>query len=451
MTSQGDRMGNIPTCCLCGTQPKGKKGAAYVPKLLKTGELAAPRGWKRSGAGLRCPACTQANYLNRSIRVRLVNMANDDWSEFAACRQHLAAASGQVAQFSNWLLQQLLAADLAMAPYAGNELPPCPKIDYYDEATRLFPAIAPRGLCTAAQMVTSYYRERRFAVLVAKQRNVDTYRWDGLPVPVSNQAWKIVSIDAAGILLRIQGAAGKSWLIKAYADGINWQRMKQLFAGEAEGGAAFFVRRARKPQPGEPRGATRKRSWFLRISARVPKPSFRKSRGVALKVLTLGHDAESLLFGVTDDPADEPLELPALDLRTQVAGHIKRDAKRQIDATTWYRQMPARKRRRWAARRRAACDKANAKVAYTIKCVAAELARMCEARGIGEVNYDTTDRGFLPRFPYFKLRSAIACALENAGIMLHVTGAAGADEDETNDPPETNGHCQAEERNGCAG
>lgn len=436
----------MPVCVLCQASPQGRKGQPYRPRLMKDGTPAAPRGWKRTADGLRCLACTQANYLPRSVRVRLSGCASGSRDEWVECLQHLNRASQAVARFANWYLQQLLAADLAMAPYAGDELPPCPAVDYYAAATRLFPEIAPRGLCTAAQMVASYYRERRFAVLVAKNRNVDTYRWDGLPVPVSNQAWRIVAEEGRGLLLRIQGAPGKSWLLRISADGINLQRLRQLVAGEAEAGAAFFVRRARAPRPGEAKGVKRKRAWFLRISVRVPKPSRARGQAAALKVLTLGHDRESLLYGVTDDPRDEPLEIPALDLREQIIGHLKRDAKRQIDAATWYRQMPRRKAKRWAARRAAGGERQNAKTAYAIKCVAQELAWQCERLGVGEVNYDVTDRGFVPRFPWRKLRDAIACALESRGIALHITAGDEPPEDETTE--QTNGRCQAEERNG---
>lgn len=436
----------IPTCCVCGQQPKGKKlgpdkYAPYVPVALKDGTARLPRNWKwATDTDMRCPVCTQANYLPRSLRLRITGCASGSEEEWSEVKSHLNEASWQVACFANWYLQQLLAADLAMAPYAG-KMPPAPEVEWYAEATKLFPAIAPRGLCTAARMVAKYYNERRFEVLVKKKRNVDTYRWDGLPVPVSSQAWKIVAIDKA-ILLRIQGAPGKSWLLKVFADGPSLAAMRQIVAGEAEPGAAFFVRRARAPRPGEAKGEKRKRSWFLRISGLVPKPS-RKNATSTLKVLTLGHDREALLYGVTDDDNDEPLIVPAQDIREMLAGHRKRDRKRQVDATTWYLAMPARKRRRWAARRTAGCDKQQAKLDYAIKCVASHVAFRCERLGVGEVNYDTTPREWIESFPYRKLRSAITCALEARGIALHVSGAGDQDNDET---MESDGHCQAEER-----
>lgn len=442
----------IPACCLCGQQPKGKKikegvYAPYVPVARKDGTARLPRNWKwATDTDMRCPVCTQANYLPRSLRLRIVGCASGSLEELAEVKLHLNEASRQVACFANWYLQQLLAADLAMAPYEG-KMPPVPEVEWYGAATGLFPAIAPRGLCTAARMVLKYYRERRFEVLVQKKRNVDTYRWDGLPVPVSSQAWKLVEMDK-NILLRIQGAPGKSWLLKVFADGPSLAAMRQIVSGEAEAGAAFFVRRARAPRPGEAKGEKRKRSWFLRISALVPKPARTNSKR-KLKVMTLGHDREALLYGVSDDDSDDPLIVPGKDIREMVAGHQKRDRKRQIDATTWYRAMPARKRRRWAARRTAGCAKQQAKLTYAIKCVASHVAWRCERLGVGEVNYDTTPRDWIASFPYRQLRFALTCALEARGIALYISGADDAgDAEDTEATKKTDGHCQAEERNG---
>ncbi|MCI0357920.1 MAG: hypothetical protein L0211_05455 [Planctomycetaceae bacterium] len=412
---------DAPTCCLCGAQAKAPKAHPDKPfRRLKDGSLAAPMGWKKTADNMRCRDCTRANYITRSVRVRLIGAESGNADEWAVIRKSLNANSALVAKFANWYLQRLLAADLAMQPFEG-KLPACPEVDYYADARRLFPTINPQGLGQAARTVRAYYADRRFAVLVAKNRNVDTYRWDGLPIPVHVQSWSLVAEEDRGIILRIGGEAGGSWRVKIYADGINLTRVHQLMSGEAEAGAASFIRRARPPREGEAKGQRRKRSWYLRIAGRFPKPTAKRKR-LATKVLTLGHDKECLLYGVTDHDGDEPVEIHAADLRSMICGHRRRDRKRQVDCSTIYRAMPRRKAKRWAAARTVLAAKHQAKVTQVLKEVASHVAWKCERLGVDEVNYDPTDRGWIDGFPFHRLKSALANALEGRGIAFHSTG-----------------------------
>lgn len=409
------------TCQDCPAQTQARPA--------KDGGAKTPRSWKRTEAGFRCPQCQAAQFMPRSIRLRIVGPHESEERDVKAMYQALYEASCQSNQFANWYLQRLLAADLAVTDQIGGlpktangtpKLPPAPQVEWYHDATRLFPHVAPSSLVQQARMVASYYARERFAALVAKTRNVRSYRWDGLPVVVNAQAWKLIRLEDERIVLRAQIGPGKSWTMNVAAQGENLARMRQLVEGEATAGTAVFVRRAREPRPGETK---RVRVWYLRISAQVPRPQRGKAARRAEKVLTLGHDADCLLYGVIDE-GDETFEYPAPALRALIAAHKKLDRQRQIDASYRREGWSRRKARRWAAGRTAACARNNLKIAAEIDLAAATLVRWCQAHRVGEVNYDVTPRGWIESFPYVALRDRIKTSLENAGIYLHVAGQA---------------------------
>ena len=413
----------LATCCDCSKTQKARPA--------KSGAIRTPRRWRKIGADqFRCPVCQQAQYMGRSIRLRITGPAEGESRDKAAMYQALNAASADSNRFANWFLQRLLAADLTQeAVIRGLEvskktgkptLPPTPDVaDWYAQATALFSACAPTSLCQQAQMVKSYYAKERFAALVAMRKNVRSYRWDGLPVVVHVQSWKLLRIDDQKIVLRAQIGPGKSWTLNVFAQGENLQRMRLLADGEVIPGTASFVRRAREPRPGETK---RVRVWYLRISAQVPRPTKRKPRGLTEKTMTLGYGHDSLLYG-TIEGEDEPFDYPACELRKSVVKFERLDRRRQIDNSYLRQQMSKRKAKRWAQDRTAACEKRSNRVKEQLAIAAATLARVCEAKEITSVNFDITRRGWLDSFPYAALETRIQTSLENAGIALHILGS----------------------------
>lgn len=177
----------------------------------------------------------------------------------------------------------------------------------------------------------------------------------------------------------------------------------------------MFVRRARAPRPGE---SKRVRVWYLRVSAQVPRPAKRKPRGLTERTLTLGFDAESLLYG-TIEGVEEPFIYPGYELRKNIVKFERLDRRRQIDNSLHYEGWSRRKAKRWAQDRTAACDKRLAKIKAELALCAATLVRVCQRHDVTAVDFDTTPRGFLDTFPYAALKQRIKTSLENAGIAAH--------------------------------
>jgi len=400
--------------------------------VAKDGSGKTPSGWRKIDGGYRCARCQKKSYVGRSIRLRIVKPAANEDRDRQAMYRALNAASAESNKFANWYLQRLLAADLLQLAHCEglpqtngkSKLPPSPKVDWYRDGTRLFPSCAPSSLVQQARMVASYYARERFAALVAMNRNVRSYRWDGLPVIVNAQAWKLVRIEDQRIVLRAQIGPGKSWHLDVFAEGENLHRMRQITDGAIIPGTAVFVRRARAPRPGE---TNRVRVWYLRISAQVPRATGKKTK-TANSILTLGYDAESLLYGSVDD-SEEIYEYSGYELRKSIVKYERLDRRRQIDASIRRQHWSKRKARRWAVDRTAACERRANKTTAEIDLCAAHLVRWCESHGITEVNFDRSPRGFLDTFPYRRLADRIQTSLENAGIAIYFSGHDKTDEE----------------------
>lgn len=435
------------TCCDCPATASANQAKDGGPKT--------PLRWKRAEAGFRCPKCHAGQFMPRSIRLAILGPAEGEERDKTAMYEALYLASRDNGHFANYLLQRLLAADILLTevirglpafesgPHKGKlKLPPAPSLirpapgkpapaggylDWYADATKLFPHVAPATLVQQAQMIGRYYAKERFAAAVAMTRNVRSYRWDGLPIVVPAQSWKLLEIENGAIVLRVQIGPGPGWLLRVFAEGKHLALMRQIAAGQVVPGTAMFVRRARAPRPGETK---RVRVWYLRISASVPRPATRRGPGFREKTLTLGHDAESLLYGVDADGGDEVFEFPGLELRKSVVKFERLDRRRQIEADYRRAGWSRRKAQRWSADRTAACAKRVEKTKAEIALAAATLSRWCQANAYTAVDYDRTPRGFLDTFPYRALADRIKIALENAGVALHLLG-----EDPGDEPP----------------
>jgi hypothetical protein len=280
------------------------------------------------------------------------------------------------------------------------------------------------------QMVRGWYSERRFELFVTMARSVDNYRFGRLPVEVRAADWKIASYDAnkgVGVVRGLTVGPGKSWAAKIYCDVRNRQRFALLTSGDAIPLALKIVRGTKEPFPG---ATTRSKAWFVRVSAMFPRSERQRSK--SLRTLTLGHDPGSLLFGYLDDvsagrpnqPDDETFEFHGDAVREMIVGGDRSDRRRQQDHSLTRPLMSRRKFRRWRLDRTRRCENRARKIDMQLRLAAAALVRWCQQRGVDDVIYDTSDRGFVPHFPYRRLRDYIGCGLEAAGVSLVTTGEA---------------------------
>ncbi len=422
------------TCDGCGRSVKSRLGKDGETVLL-------PRGWRRIGdqslcndqhkGGTKVQGCISRRYYVRSFRAQIVGVDEfeNDGRTWEDCRKALAAAGRDSARFGNWAVQQLYAADPAVGIPTSEwpktkggkpKLPTLPVVNLY--RPELFPNISGGTISALGQMVRGWYTDRRYEVFMSLARSVESYRFGFLPVEVRAADWKLAAKDGKFIFRRVTIGPGKSWSLKVYCDTRNLAHLKACANGSAVPLALKIVRRSKQPIPGTNGKPTK--AWFCRVSVLLPRTARRSSH--VETTLTLGHDAESLLYGTLEDGS--VFELPGTDLRKLIVGGDKADKKRQVDLSIYRGIMPKRKLARWSKDRTRACENRSRKIDYLVHCAAAALVRWCVSRRVTSVDYEITDRGFVPHFPWRKLRDYIACGLEAAGIGLHVVGVDSTDD-----------------------
>lgn len=409
-------------------QPQAQcTGCQRVVKAKPTKDGAGvktPMGWRALPDGLLCPECVRSRYYIRGFRVAIRGVVGSekDSRDATDFRAALVAASSATARFANWYVQRLYAKDLAAAPAlektkdGKTKLPKATEVDYYRDATLRFPELAPASIVAVAKMVRGWYVSDRFGALVALNRSVRSYRFGDLPVEIPKQAWSLVADDDGKFAIRTQVGPGKSWTVAIGCDRYALPRLKALASGEATAMALKIVRASKTPLAG---GGKPTKAWFFRISAMFPRKA--KRNQIAEKTLTLGHDAGCLLFGSLED-SEDVFEYGGESLRTTIVGGDRADRKMQIENSLLRAdRMPRRKLLRWQKDRTRQCQNRARKVNAKIKLAAATLTRWCVSHGVTSVDYDAQDRGFLPHFPYYALKSAMTSALETEGIGLHTT------------------------------
>lgn len=396
-------------CAVCGLERKTRPN--------KDGGLKLPKGWRKLPEPT-CKACAAKSYYTRGFRIEISGLAEE--REFKEFRAALSAAAKASARFGNWLVQKLYAADLAAMPVlektkdGKTKLPPCPSVDYYRDAVAAFPELSGGCISGLGQMVRQWYSARRYEALVSLNRSVENYRFGFLPVEVRKQDWSLREQEGK-LVIRAAVQPGKSWLVKIYADRFNFARLKQIQAGDAIPLGCKIVRATKQPIAGS--NAPPRKAWFFRISAMFPRTVKRKSHQEV--TLTLGHEANQLLFGALED-SDEVFEFPGLELRKMIVGGDRTERRWQGEISMRRGIWSKRKQARWSLDRTRRCENRQRKIAAQLKLIAAALTRWCKSHGVTSVDYEVKDMGFIPHFPWRKMRDDMHNALEREGIALNV-------------------------------
>lgn len=413
--------------CNCKHERQWKSNPTKDGATAKT-----PRGWRKIDGEFVCGDCVSQRFYARSFRVEITGLAGDKVDKYGRTietfRKQLRAASKEAARYGNWLVQRLFAADPAASTPSAQwpttkdgkpRLPTLPEVEWY--VPQQFADISPATITALAKMVRQWYGERRWEAFVALNRSIENYRFGYLPVEVRAQDWQIAAGDDGRYCFRrIAVQPGPSWDVSVYCDVRNLHVLRQCVDGEAIPLGLKIVRRSKQPIPGS-NGKPVKR-WFFRVSVLLPRKPRRQSHQEI--TMTLGHDRGVLLFGALEGDA-KPFEFPGVEIRHLIVGGDKSDRLRQQEQAITRGLMPRRMHRRWSTDRTRACENRLRKIDYQLWLAAKALARWCASRHVTSVDYDLTDHGFLPHFPYRALRDRIAMKLEEQGIALHCLDARG--------------------------
>lgn len=219
------------------------------------------------------------------------------------------------------------------------------------------------------------------------------------PFQVPNQNWATGYEHGrhACVTLNLPGVGPVALALATRADFRRQLAMfRDLHEGRAEKGEAALYR-------------DRKGALLVKLAGHFP----RRERGPAANVAFVSTDPNALLVVEING---RPANVTNGDhIKSVIARHktfLRRageDKKREV-------RMDRRQRANLNAKVDERCAKRNARVDTAVKQIAAQVARMCERRGVGLVAYDDADRSFFPDgFPWHALRTRLCQLL--AGEM----------------------------------
>lgn len=422
-------------CFGCETETAGKP--------TKRGNERLPNGWKEWPEGVGyCGKCWHGRYAVRAVTLAVggpadggnPTQAQEAWQELRETLRHSWDASTRLA---NWSVTQMLTNDRHRQA-ADAKLQPMPPCYLYG----LFGGYAGRGdwdgAAAAAQSlmrsVEANYRARRFAVLWDYSASAQSFRWP-VPFPLHEQNWS-ADVDAHGTCtatLRLPGGP----VVVRIGTGGDWRYQRARFAAVAAGAvkrceAAIYARRVKG---NDRRGCVtlRHRDAFgqrvdlrvmLKLVAWFPRQAAREMAGV-LRVTT-GNDA--LLVAEQDGQPD--WRLNADHIRQRVIGHAAY-LRRAADDTKYEKRWPAKQREFLNRARDERCRKHADRIGTFIDEATKIVAGLAERRRVAAVEYDDSERGFLPSFPYHRLKEGLRRKLDDRRIEFTSVSASGEMVDET--------------------
>lgn len=288
----------------------------------------------------------------------------------------------------------------------------------YHAARAVAPELPSGSVADICQRVRGKYMADRWAVRVAGRQSVPTFARP-LPLSIRTQDWSLGKVtDEAGrehyaATFAVLGLRGKDRPTVGLC--VRTKRdeaiLKQILSGEWERRTLEIL----------PAGWKRDGVVKVKVVYRRPKPEPEPSSGERVLVVRTG--SPSLLTAETNGRG---FSWNARSLRGKLIAYGKRRQDRAVDRKH-ERRAPAARRRAQNADGAADAGKNRDRVTTELQWIASQVAGYAKRNGYGAVTLDTTDRSWLPQFPWYKLEQCVATACQNAGLAFAtVRGKAGA-------------------------
>jgi hypothetical protein len=332
-----------------------------------------------------------------AIRCITLPVAEPIGSSWEALNAALKGSFRLSTDLANWAVHRLYGLDMP-----GQAKLPATITEWYGygDAGLHFPAWGDwAGAMSSAQCVLRgvhrKYKQDRFGFMVRGDRILN-FRYP-YPFPVHNKDWKAGYADGGfpQVELPLPGIGRVTIRLKRRADfGRQLAGFRDLVEGAAKKGEAALYRNG-------------KGDLLLKLVGHFPK----RDRGKPLNVAYVSADPAALLV----------VEVNGHKANVTNGDHIRREFARTRSMIGRHKAFLERARQdkkrevRMDRRQRASlnkfvadrCDKQNARVQTFAKQVAAQVARMCERKGVGVVCYDDAATGFMPDFPWHALKTRI--------------------------------------------
>jgi hypothetical protein len=351
-----------------------------------------PRGWKRDPSGSPlCKTCTAGRYLLRSITLPVAEPLSGSWTEFESAMKTLWV---QTTAATNFIYTELYARDVRRL--GQPKMPAMPKTYLYSEIRTRFPDLPPQACASLENAIQAKYRAKRYEIIWLASSSLPTARYPQ-PFPVHNKAWSLsfdrgnrpvvsLRLDNRRWDLRLRGGARYFRQIAA---------LERLVNGEAMPGEAAIYKTA---------GG----HVLCKLVMRLPRGEAVSGSGTLL-VKTC---ADKLLAAV--NPSGDPIWTYNGDhIRRWIAEYDRKRRRLAEDQKAEHHPVPP-----FGARRDAMTNKQHNRMSSAVKEIAAHLVQFAERRKIATVEYDDSERGFVPAFPYFQLANRIEAGLDAVGISF---------------------------------
>jgi hypothetical protein len=402
-------------------------GETMSTRRLQDGSPALPRGWKRLGERYYSASAWHQQFSLRTVRFPIVSIecpVNSPDSHSAAwdlLRAALKLSWRQATQLSNWILTELAKADTLPLEVSTNG-PKLPRIDdlaglmrrIYQEGRQRWPELDSQSFCSIRHRVLAKYKQVRFDLRCRSAVSLPTYRYPTpLPIPAKDTLFTLK--DGIAVLqVRISGQRFSLRLKGGRDFRRPLQAIKGVLAGDLLQGEVCLYEQivggahhagGKNPAVGRP---TR-----LMAAIAVWLPNATPAATDRCCRVTTG---SSRLWQVLLDGSDEPWYLNEDQIPRWTAAYhrqlqrLREDCKldRRTRSADDLARRRAELRNKFANRITDACHKA-----------AAMLVGFCRRNHVGLVEYDDTDKSWLPEFPWYQLRQLCADKCVAAGITFN--------------------------------
>jgi hypothetical protein len=347
-----------------------------------------PHGWKQYEGVISCPECWKQRFVLKSVALPVASPLNGSWQELNAV---LKTMWQQTTSACNWIMTECYARDVRRIDQ--EKMPPMPRVYFYPELRKLFPALPSNSVSAIDQRMQRKYKGLRYEVNWVSRMTLPTMRYPQ-PFPVTSGSWKLTHNAQKQIVVSVR-IGDQRWDLRL--------KSGRRYARQNEAALDMI-------DPGELNIHQNKDgSLMVRMAGWFEK---RPPRADAIGTLRISTRKNHLIEA--KDSASERTWVKNCDHAARwVAEHKERLRRLTQDRFTWRGMSSAD-----LDKRRHDYDvKYRNRMNTLVLEVASHFASLAECRRIGKVLYDDSER-WLEQFPYYELENRLRAVLSERGILF---------------------------------
>lgn len=400
-------------------------------KPTKKGEARLPPGWKRHVEdSIYCRDCWSKSFVLRAVTIPVATVIEGgEWFQFLdAC----AAGWRSATHVANWAVFEI-ARNETTRTADMERMPPYPKMYLYPGARKVAPDLDPSSTVALLHAVEGKYRKERLATIWHRKKQLPIYKYP-IPIPLHNQAWEAIAEngDRPCISMRF---GGQRWTIALQTHNSKRQlgKWRQICERKAVKGELAIigqeVTKSDHKQNGERREANGGRRKTIRVMAKMvawfPREARAEKGGETLYLRT---DGESFLIYHVGLKG-EVKHIKAEHIKRWEAKHA-RHLRAMAHDLKFEKRWPSHIRRQSGERQDLWVKKHKDKIDSFMNECTSIIANFALRQRVSTVIYDDSNKAFVDRFPWSKLKNMLGYKLDEKGIELQASPDEEPGEDE---------------------